>query len=214
MRCVIFTGGKLEDSLLVRSAITKADAIFAADSGAEKALSYNVVPEVVVGDFDSLPKKTWKVLQKKGSKIISFKQEKNETDTELALQLAIKKGATEITLLGGVFGSRLDHILANVFLGLFYKKVQMTFVSGKTTAQIIHGPTKITLSGKKADVVSLLPLVGNAEGIDLQGLYYPLKNGTLVLGKPKGMSNVFTAKEASISVKKGALLIVQTNKKK
>src|SRR5689334_17182091 len=100
MRAVIFAGGTLRPGKAVQAAIAEADLILAADSGAATALHYGCIPKVVVGDLDSLDTLPLEQLRTQGSQIIQAAAEKNETDTELAVQVAIEHEATSITLLG------------------------------------------------------------------------------------------------------------------
>src|SRR5258705_10797897 len=113
MNVVIFTGGVVGKGYFVTNAINSADFIIAADSGAKDSLAFGIIPKIVIGDFDSLDKKTKEILEKKGTEFIKYPTNKNETDTELAVNFAIKKGATKISILGGMMGGRLDHVVGN-----------------------------------------------------------------------------------------------------
>ncbi|HSD98556.1 MAG TPA: thiamine diphosphokinase [Patescibacteria group bacterium] len=210
MHCVIFSGGTISRSTLVRSAIKQADFIIAADGGAESALRMGIVPGVVIGDFDSVSPKTMRKLEKKQATLLKFPQEKDETDTELALDYAIKHKATDITILGGNNGDRFDHVIANLLLATT-SKVSVKFINGNQVMWIEKGPIIRTISGKKGDLLSLIPLLGDVKGVTLEGLQYGLKNETLAFGKPRGVSNVFLGKKASVQFAKGLLLIVYTS---
>ncbi len=94
MKTVIFSGGNILDGYFVKNAIKNAELIVAADSGAEKAYSLGITPHVLVGDFDSISKKHLDLLKLKNIEIVSSHSEKDETDTEMAMQVAVKKGAT------------------------------------------------------------------------------------------------------------------------
>lgn len=209
MHAIIFSGGKITSSPLVLSHIHKAKLIIAADSGAETALKMDSMPHVVIGDFDSLKQPVLQQLKKAGVQLVRFQREKDETDTELALDYAIKHGATEITIVGGNDGNRFDHVIANLFLVLS-SPVRVRFVNGNQISWIEKGPVSSSIIGKKGDLLSLIPLNGDVTGVTLTGLQYLLKNETLHFGKPRGVSNVFTRKKAKITCKKGVLLIVYT----
>src|SRR5690349_16082921 len=114
MHIVIFAGGDFVDSSLSRSVLKKSDVVIAADGGAVSALKIGITPKAVVGDFDSLPEIAQKnLIQQRVSCIVAHK-EKDETDTELAIAYATKIGATKITILGGLMGNRIDHIMASM----------------------------------------------------------------------------------------------------
>src|SRR5579863_7215660 len=106
MRVVIFAGGTYRPSPASQKALADADMLIAADSGAETALRLGHEPAYIVGDFDSLDAQLVEQLRARGSRIITAAVEKDETDTELAVQLAIEQGATCITLLGALGGDR------------------------------------------------------------------------------------------------------------
>lgn len=209
MHVVIFTGGIVIKSILVTEALTNADMIIAADSGATTALVFGVVPEIVLGDMDSIEEKTKKALAKKKIPCISSPAEKDETDTELAIDYAIKNGATEIVLLGGISGDRTDHILANIlYAGI--SSVPITFINGMQKSFVAKGPTTISLTGQTNDLLSLVPLSSDAGGISTTGLKWELKNGTLIFGKPRGVSNVFLQNTVHLQLSKGILFITHT----
>jgi len=210
MRVVIFAGGTIQPGKAVEAALASADTIIAADGGAETALRNSCTPAFVVGDFDSLDPRIAEELRGKGSQFISAPAEKDETDTELAMQLAIKQGATEITLLGALGGHRFDHTMANVLLLAGYESPPIRIVDGDSVGWLLNGPGIATINGKPGDLLSLLPLTGDADGVSTQGLYYPLRGETLSFGKPRGLSNVLTGKHAEVKLERGLLLIIQT----
>jgi thiamine pyrophosphokinase len=210
MNIVIFTGGEFAKSTLTQKALQEADMILAADSGAEYAIKLGISLSAVVGDFDSLSPTLKKQLEAKGTKMIEYKMEKDETDTELAVQYAVQQGAKKITLLGGNSGNRFDHVIANLLLTTAVD-VPIHFVNGNQISWVEKGPAKVELQGKKGDLLSLIPLAGDVEGISSKNLHYPLTDDTLEFGKPRGISNVFTGDSAEVSFAKGILLFVHTH---
>ena len=210
MHIVVFAGGALEPGEATYKAISSADMIIAADSGAATALRYGCTPAIVVGDFDSLDEQLVEQLRAGGSRMVSAAVEKDETDTELAVQLALEQGATTITLLGALGGARFDHTMANVLLLAEFDSAQIKIVDGPSVCWIVKGPGKTTIDGHVGDLLSLLPLTGDAIGISTSGLYYPLRGETLHFGKPRGVSNVLTQEHAEVSLESGLLLVIHT----
>lgn len=208
MHVVIFTGGELINSRLVVQAVTSADMVVAADSGAKKALQFGIIPKSVLGDMDSIGQKVKNMLRKKVEFIIS-PSEKDETDTELAITYAIKKGATEITLLGGIYGDRIDHVLANILYASI-AMVPITFINGLQKSFVIKGPNAVRLEGGKNDLLSLIPVQGDVTGLNSEGLKWELQNGKLAFGKPRGVSNVFLQDTISLSFISGILFVTYT----
>jgi thiamine pyrophosphokinase len=211
MHVVIFAGGTLKPGKAFYQVIASADLIIAADSGAATALQYGYVPAIVVGDFDSLDTDLLRQLCEKGSQVHQVAVEKNETDTELAVQAAIEQGATSITLLGALGGERFDHTMANILLLADIESVPAKIVDGPSTCWLLRGPGSSFINGQKGDLLSLLPLTGDATGVRTKGLYYPLHGETLRFGKPRGMSNVLTQEHAEVSLVGGMLLVVHTD---
>jgi len=224
MHVVIFTGGEFTKSNLTEKVVKEADMILAADSGAEYAVKLDIYPAAVLGDLDSISSKTKDLLKKHGTQFVSMPttllshannrnfdnaSEKDQTDTELAVRYALEQGATKITILGGNAGDRFDHVMANTLLATAID-VPMQFVNGNQVSWIEKGPATVPLSGKKGDLLSLIPLSQEVTGITTSNLYYPLKRETLLFGLPRGVSNVMKGKNASVRLKKGIVLIVVT----
>jgi len=211
MHVVIFAGGTLQPGKAFYRAIAGADMIIAADSGAATALRYGYNPAIVVGDFDSLDELVLQQLSERGSQVRRVAVEKNETDTELAVQAAIEQGATSITLLGVIGGVRFDHTIANILLLAGFEAVDMRIVDGPSTGWIVRGPGSSAIDGQAGDLLSLLPLTSDVTGIRTMGLYYALHGETLYFGKPRGMSNVLTQEHAEVSIERGLLLVIHTD---
>lgn len=210
MRVVIFAGGTYRPGTASQNALASADMVIAADSGAATALRLGHLPAFVVGDFDSLDAQLVEHLRARGSQIISAAVEKDETDTELAVQLAIDQGATHIPLLGALGGDRFDHTIANVLLLAGFDTVPIQIIDGPSTCWLLRSPGHTTIEGHAGDLLSLLPLTGDASGIHTRGLYYPLNGETLRFGKPRGVSNMLTAERAEVSLESGMLLVIHT----
>ena len=210
MHIVIFAGGTVQLGTGVTTALASADLIIAADSGAETALQYGHVPSVVVGDFDSLNIDTAE-LEAKGSTLVRAAVEKDETDTELAIQVALEHGATDITLLGAIGGARFDHTMANILLLAGIETVPMRIVDGPMTCWLLRGPGSTTIIGQSGDLLSLFPLTSETTGVRTRDLYYPLHGETLRFGRPRGVSNVLNGEQGEVSLESGMLLVIHTS---
>src|SRR5438034_2699374 len=130
MHVVIFAGGTVRSGRAFFDAKGSADMFIAADSGAATALQYGCTPRIVVGDFDSLDGLLLEDLGKRGSEIRRAAVEKDETDTELAVQVAIDEGETRITLVGALGGARFDHTMANILLLAGFEGVAIHLLMG------------------------------------------------------------------------------------
>ncbi|HYT34661.1 MAG TPA: thiamine diphosphokinase [Ktedonobacteraceae bacterium] len=211
MHIVIFAGGTLQPGEAVAAAIASADLIIAADGGAETALQAGCAPAIIIGDFDSLDTARLQQLKAQGSRVVQAAIEKDETDTELAILAAIEEGATAITLLGGLGGARFDHTMANILLLAGFPALPIRIVDGPAVCWLLRGPGNTLINGHAGDLLSLLPLTGEAAGVQTTGLYYPLQGETLRFGRPRGVSNVLTSEQARVSLENGSLLIIHIN---
>jgi len=209
MHVVIFAGGTLRPGRAVEEALATADMIIAADSGAATALRFGYTPAIIVGDFDSLALSEQE-LTSLGSQVIRATVKKDETDTELAVLTAIERRADHITILGGLGGARFDHMMANILL-LAGFEIPLRIVDGPSTCWLLRGPGSTNIEGQTGDLLSLLPLTGDAAGIRTAGLYYPLAGETLHFGRPRGVSNVLVSDSASVFLERGMLLVIHTN---
>ena len=208
MHVVVFAGGTFRPGSACNEALASADLIIAADKGAVTAIQQGYPPDIIVGDFDSLPSS----LQAHAPEIIRVAAEKDETDTELALMTARTHGATRITLLGGLGGARFEHTVGNILLiaDPDFASIDLRLADGPSLCTVVRGPGELHIEGEPGDLFSLFPLTMSAEGVRTQNLYYPLKGETLTFGKPRGISNVLTATQATVTLEAGILLAIHT----
>ena len=208
-RAIIFYNGDLSNLKTVIQYLLPSDYIIGVDGGAKYALEYKIKLDVVIGDFDSLSKQDQKKIAEKQISFKTYKKEKDETDSELALRYAIKKGYKTI-LLFGILGARIDHVLTNIFSldYLLNADANVRIIEGNQEIQLIRN--KIKLTGKKGDLVSLLPFKGDAQKVTTNNLKYPLKNENLLFGYSRGISNEFIKETAEISIEQGLLLVIHT----
>jgi thiamine pyrophosphokinase len=192
--------------------------IVAADGGWDKATTLGLAPGLLVGDADSLPAARFAEVAAQGVPIERSPAAKDESDAELALLAALRRGATHVTILGALGGKRFDHALANVGLLALAEPgaVEVELLDATTRVRLLRAPAvdgaaaRCELPGVADDLVSLLPLGESAVGVTTAGLLYPLLNETLRPGPARGLSNVRLTTEASVSLRRGYLLIVET----
>jgi thiamine pyrophosphokinase len=190
-----------------------ADLVIAADSGAAWLDAVGRQPDLVIGDMDSIPPDLLERLETRGVTIESHPPDKEASDAELAVARAVAMGANEIVILGGFGGQRLDHELANLLLLTEgWRGAELRLVRGATTARAIQGGHGLELEGGVGDLVTLLPLAGDATGVRTRGLRYPLDGETLHLGRSRGLSNLIEEAPVSVSLEGGMLLIIETRK--
>lgn len=212
MRALIFANGDLNPGPLVDAALAFAPEalIVAADGGVCHAEACSLSPRVVIGDMDSLTESDLARCQARGAVLLRYPAAKDETDLELALGYAAARGATWMRVIGAS-GDRLDQTLGNVLLltlpALAGRDVRL--VAGRQEAWLLP-PGEHILSGSVGDTLSLIPLGGDAQGVQTDGLVYPLRAEPLLFGPARGMSNVFEGSTARVHLDSGLLLAVHT----
>lgn len=185
--------------------------VVAADGGARQAERLGVRVDIWVGDGDSLASAGVETLRAAGSSITVTPVDKDETDTELAVGAALTAGAVRLSIVGAVGGARLDHALANVALlaaaSLTGRDVRLVGPSARI--RLLEAGA-VRLEGRPGDLVTLLPIGGDALGVATDGLRYPLHDETLLLGRTRGVSNVRLGPVAEVRLRAGRLLVIET----
>jgi thiamine pyrophosphokinase len=213
MKAVVVADGEPDPGDAIH--LADADLVVAADGGARWLDAIGVMPGVLVGDLDSLDPQLVDRLERAGVRVERHPAAKDASDAELALHRAHESGAQEILMLGGLGGDRLDHEIANLLL-LADPRMgnrDLRLIRGGTTVRVAHAGHGLRLNGRVGDLVSLLPIGGDAEGVRTEGLRFPLNGERLVLGPSRGLSNVVVAQPASVSLERGVLLVVETKSK-
>lgn len=179
------------------------DYIICADAGYKKALENSIVPDLVVGDFDSLGEIP------RFDNIELHPAVKDETDTFLALTCGIERGYKSFVIFGAL-GGRLDHTFANIQLlkYLAERNIECTLHSPHETVTVLKN-SSLEFSENEKGTVSVFSLSDSSEGVTEKGLKYSLDNGVLTSSFPLGVSNEFIGKKAVISVESGVLMIVR-----
>lgn len=191
-----------------QSLVKQADLVLAADGGALALVRAGVLPNVLLGDLDSVDAATCTALAAQGVEVLAYPREKDETDLELALLLAVARGASTIDVLGAL-GGRWDHTLANVAM-LALPELRGCTVRLVADQQVLFlVRDRAELHGQRGDTISLLPQTAEVHGVSTGGLLYPLDNATLRFEQARGVSNVLLEPPGHVSVRDGTLLVVQ-----
>jgi len=206
---VVVANGELPDGRMaaVQSVIDSADLTIAADGGIVTCRAVGRWPDRLVGDLDSVSEDLVAAARGHGVEIVEFPTDKDETDLELALGMAIDDGATELTVCAA-FGGRLDHELASIALlaSPRFAKLVVQATDGRRRLQVVRRSASLDL--EQGATVSLIPWGGPAEGVTTAGLQWPLTDATLPLGSTWGISNVAADDSQSVSLTAGVLLAV------
>ncbi len=209
MAVLLFANGDLEEIEWIKPYLATATAVIAADGGSKHLFRLGHLPDLVIGDMDSLPRQAREWLLEGNVPLIVAPEKKDETDLELALLYASEHYKEEI-LIFAAFGGRLDQTLANIFLlalpALSGERIKL--MSPQQRAWLVTDRSEI--QGDIGDRVSLIPLGGEVLVRQTQGLQWPLVDETLAFGPARGVSNVMTSSAAAVAVGSGTLLCIHT----
>jgi thiamine pyrophosphokinase len=206
-RVVIFANGYLPDLEAAHALLQADDYIIAADGGANHLMKMGILPEIVIGDLDSVDEDTLFELTSAEVRIEQYSEDKDETDIELALSYAIELRPTSILIIGAL-GGRLDQTLANlsILTDPTLPGIDIRLDDGVEEAFFCRKQAEVR--GRSGDIVSLIPWHGPVEGVTTEGLRWPLYSEMLYPDKSRGVSNAMLKDGASIRIQLGLLLIV------
>ena len=211
-RVVIISNGEVKNREFFMKLIKKSDYIIAVNGGSKHAKNFGLIPDLIIGDLDSISKEDYVYFQSKGSTFLRYDPIKDKTDVHLAIEHVMKSEFKEILLIC-VFGDRIDHIIANIFLLLKVVEagIKIKIIDEFNEILLIQNFGKI--KGNIGDTVSLIPLTETVTGIQLTGLKYIPKDGKLKMNDTLGISNILTKKVATIQINNGKLLVIKPNKR-
>lgn len=208
MRIVIFANGDLWDRAYERSLLRSDDIIYCANGGTRHAHTLDFVPDVAIGDFDSLDDETRDWLTSHDVPLRTHPAEKDQTDLELTMDVAIDAGATSLLLLGAA-GSRLDHTFTNFsFLARAKARgVDAELVVGRQHCRMLS-EEHCLFTGDAGDTISLIPWGQDVYNVWITNVKWPLEEKTLRFGDGLGVSNEFVKSQVEVRVGRGRLLVV------
>ena len=212
MRAAVFLNGTPDPPELLRSVAGRVDLVVAADGGARYALDAGIVPDLVVGDMDSLGEAAAQKVEERGALLEHYPIRKDKMDGHLAILAVRDRGATAVDLLCAV-GGRFSALLAVPHILLASERVGLraTLVASWGQAFVLENGSR-TVSGGPQDSVSVFPFTGPATGVTLEGFDYPLENARLEPGDTLGFHNELIGGAARVSVVDGVLLVIHETK--
>lgn len=198
-RCWICGAGEFTSRLL---APRPGDLVVAADGGLEYLRRLHVLPQHILGDFDSLG------YRPEGENVSAYPPEKDDTDMLLAVKYGLENGCGSFLIYGGL-GGRLSHTMANlqVLRFLCQRGCRGLLIDGGSIVTMIQNE-RLCFAQTCEGMLSVFAQGGAALGVSIRGLKYPLEDGTLMPDYPLGTSNEFCGEDAQVEVRDGALLLV------
>jgi len=184
------------------------DYVICADGGLEKAASLGVIPNVILGDFDSVDPDVLRKYQSMNIETKKFPAEKDYTDMELSIEFAVESGFKNIVLIGAT-GSRLDHSMANIMLleNYFNLGVNIEIIDNNNKIQIISDNTDLYLDHKENYFVSIVPITDLISGLTLEGFKFPLDDVIVKRGSTLCVSNEIIKNKGRVLLTKGTALL-------
>ena len=236
---IIVSGGDIQSDFalyFLKKNIEKAGRenirLIAADRGLEFFLDYLILPDVVIGDFDSLSEDgknflemqnedipyggmlEWKLQKGEGKvvEVVRLRPEKDDSDTQSAMNYAIQDGAKEIVILG-VTGNRVDHLMANFGLLILAQKqdTEVALADRYNYMKLIPSGTILKKAEQFGKYVSFFPLGGDVTGLTLEGFKYPLDKYHLTTADSGlTVSNEISEEYAKVTYESGTLLMIMS----
>ena len=207
-KAFIYTGGTVFEEYVIEKP-EKGDLIIAADAGYLTAKKMGVTPDILLGDFDTLGEENIP----DGIECLRVPAEKNDTDTQLAVQVAIERGAGEIVIIGGMSG-RIDHTLSTLAIleDLWERKndrIYATLTDGKNRVRFLRSSGTI-LPRSQYRFFSLIAADETVKGITLEGCKYPLKHGRISRRNQWAVSNEITGNCTLIDITRGGVWVIES----
>ncbi|MCB7319737.1 thiamine diphosphokinase [Lacrimispora sp. 210928-DFI.3.58] len=213
-RCLILTGGRLDLSFARDFLKGESFArVIAVDGGLKAAKELSLMPDIIVGDFDTVEPEILAFFRKKEHIIWDVHNpEKDDTDTELAIKRALAMGCDETVLLGAT-GGRLDHMLGNLHLlyPCLQKGMEACIVDPQNKLYLIDGERHFRRDELWGNYISFLPLTEEVRGITLTGFKYPLTDKDIEIGTSLCISNELAEEEGTITFLEGVLMVVESH---
>lgn len=198
---VLLVAGGRRPNLDFFKTIAQGRKIFCIDKGIEICRDCNILPEILIGDFDSAESAAlaWAIENKIPLK--NYPVEKDFTDTQIALELLGKNIPAIVT---GIFGGRFDHLFSNVFTCANYKNILLA--DEREIIFYVRGGESVEVNFFQIPLaVSLLPITETCEGVSTENLHWELSNAALKQNLPNAVSNRAESSKIKISVKCGTL---------
>lgn len=210
-KCILVCAGDMgEEEILYK----EGDFLIAVDGGLGYLAERNMVPDYILGDFDSLKDEYFSILsafrEKHPGEVTALPVEKDDTDTVAAARLGLERGYKDFIIYGGLGGRRLDHTLANIQTLVFLKKQgAQALLTGQGTDLFVLSGETASFDGDFEGTFSLFALDPEVKGVTIRGMKYPLEDGTLTSSFPLGVSNhISKGQRASVCVGEGMALAV------
>lgn len=207
LKALLILNGNISDLNVLYRLGKESDFILCADGGADYALKVSLIPDMIIGDLDSISSNTLEKVYENKIPIEKFPVKKDATDSELAIDYLIEKGYKNLTIVGAL-GDRMDHTLGNMLL---LKKLNQNEIIGKMIDEkntIYLVEKELRLDKEKDSFVSLIPITDGGAIVTLRGFEYRLDKTKISFGSTIGISNRIVEERGCITVNEGQCLVI------
>lgn len=208
LRGIIISSGDLDIEILKKVKLIS-DIIICADGGTNHLYKAGILPDMIVGDLDSIDQQVLDYYKNKQISIYKFPKDKDKTDTEIAIDYALDKGVSEIIFLG-VTGSRLDHTIGNIMLlyRLLKQNIKAKIIDAHNEIYVIDD--KLELEKEESTYVSIIPMFGDIKEVTLKGFKYETDKMEFKSEHTLGISNEIEKEKGQININGGTCLVVKS----
>ncbi len=207
MKAIILLNGDIFDYEIIKRYVSADSYIIACDGGLKHCKPLGIIPNVILGDFDSVSHTLLEEYESK-SEILRFSKDKDYTDGELGIRKAIEIGSSEVLILGGFSASgRVEHILANMFMLRILAEQNIFSVMLSEKSEVYYLMDEIEVVSDKK-FVSIVPLSDEVEVLKSKGLKYDITNDKFTFGSSRSISNEILDNAFYISIKSGKALVI------
>lgn len=209
MKTLIITGGRFDKEFVVSFLENKKyDYVIAVDGGLAYAEILGIIPDMIVGDFDTMGSEKPKKYENLGCAVRKYNPEKDDTDTEIAIRQAVGMGS-DMDILCAT-GGRIDHLLANIH------NMKIAMDEG-LKARLIDAGNVVWLEkddfimenkDTAGKYISFVPFDGVVKNLKLKGFKYPLDGYDLKPGASRCVSNEIADEKAYVEFQSGCLIVI------
>lgn len=206
MKGLIISSGTITNYNRLESVVKESDFIICADGGMDHIMKVNLLPDLVLGDLDSISENALKYIEEKNIPVQKFPSIKDTTDTGLAVDYLIEKGLEEIILMG-VTGTRQDHTIANIFIlnELHEKGIKGKIIDDNNIIYLIDN--YLELEYVENSFISVIPITEDGIEVSLSGFFYNLDKEKIKFGSTCGVSNKIIDENGVVRIHKGKALV-------
>jgi thiamine pyrophosphokinase len=203
----IFANGTLQESFLKR--VGQKDFLIGVDRAAHWLIRHAIIPDIAIGDFDSVSGAEFATIQKTVAQVIRYPPEKDRTDLDLAVQVALQQKPNRIVIYGG-WGTRMDHSLGAIQILEKYLQSDIPIIIRDNNNELVLIDAQYAIHPDRAyPYVSVLPVTDFID-VSLSGLKYPLSRVRITRGQSLGVSNEIIGKTARITIHQGKALVIRS----